>query len=272
MTDNRNLFLRIICREIYRQCSNGLFSKSDSESLEDLFMQSTNVYRYYEPQKIDNPISLGKNIAKIQNIIKKLCNGKYSANQEIKNFLLRKGYIHEDEGDIKFSPSFILQTPNNNLSGGYTKMDDNGRLLIVVNQQSVEGSEDSLAIMLGHEICHQMINDRIKKNVTSSEVEALCDIVGMIAAKGSGYTVQQKIAEDERNYTKEEQRKMFQRHYPGYSSDDIEKMLDKHMKETIETLYIPSKLKQIAQFVDANVPIIQNNIPSPTHCLNLPIR
>ena len=65
---------------------------------------------------------------------------------------------------------------------------------------------------------------------------------------------------------------MFQRHYPGYSSDDIEKMLDKHMKETIETLYIPSKLKQIAQFVDANVPIIQNNITNPTHCLNLPIR
>ena len=267
MIDDFNPFLRSICRYIYHQCSSGLFSKSDSDTLEDLFMQTTGAYRYYELQKIDNPVSSGENVEKIQNIIKKLCEGEYSANQEIKSFLLRKRYITEDNGDIKFSSSFILQTPSNNLLGGYTKMEDNGNLLIVINQQSVEGSEDSLAIMLGHEICHQIINERIKKNITSSEVEALCDIVGMIAAKGSGYTVQQKIAEDERNYSREEQKKMFSRYYPDCSSDDIEKLVDKHMMEVIEKFYVPSKLKQIAEFVDDKVPTVQNKIPNPIHSL-----
>jgi len=108
---------------------------------------------------------------------------------------------------------------------------------------------------MGHEICHQMINDKLQRNGTSAEVEALCDIVGLVAAKGSGYDIRSKIAEDEKDFSRETQKQAFEQYYFGQSTEFIDKKVDEHMKNTINTLYMPKKLKQIAEFIDKKIPI-----------------
>ena len=229
--------VRGVCHDIYHKNIDGLLSKEDASSLENMFMQTTGAYNYFEPQEISNPINQGRNVEKLQNIIRNLCKGKYPANQQIKEFLQEKGHIKENNGQIEFSPSFILQTPDNGLTGGHTKSDKDGNILIVINQQLAERSDNSLAVVMGHEICHQMINDKLQRNGTSAEVEALCDIVGLVAAKGSGYNIRNKIAEDEKDFSQ----------------------VAGHMEKIINTLYMPKKLKQIAEFIDDKIPITNNN-------------
>jgi len=247
--------VRNVCRDIYHSSIGGILSKEDTGSLENMFMQTTVAYKGHEPQEISNQTNFGKNVERLQNIIRNLWKGKYPANQEIKSFLLEKGYITENNGQIEFSPSFILQTPDNGLTGGYTKSDKDGNILIVINQQLAQRSDSSLAVALGHEICHQMINDKLSKNETSAEIEALCDIVGLVASKGAGYDIRSKIAEDEKDFSRETQKKIYECYYPDKSPEAIEKMVDEHMKNIVDAFYMPKKLKQIAEFVDTKIPI-----------------
>ena len=247
--------VRNVCRYIYYSSIGGLLSKEDTSSLENMFMQTTGAYSGHEPQEISNPTNQGRNVERLQNIIRNLCKGKYPANQEIKSFLLEKGYATENNGQIEFSPLFILQTPDNGLTGGHTKSDKDGNILIVINQQLAQRSDSSLAVALGHEICHQMINDKLSKNETSAEIEALCDIVGLVASKGAGYDIRSKIAEDEKDFSRETQKKVFEQYYSGQPTEFIDKKVDEHMKNTVNTLYMPKKLKQIAELVDTKIPI-----------------
>lgn len=239
-----------ICRDIYRQSIKGGLSEKDADYLEDVFLQTTGVYKTHESQEITNLTNQGRNVEKLQNIIKKLCQGKHSANQEIKEFLLEKGYVTENNGQIEFSSSFILQTPDNNLPGGCTKSDKDGNVLIVINQQMAERSDSSLAVALGHEICHQMVNDKLKQNVTSAEVEAICDIVGLVAAKGAGYDIREKIKEDEKDFSRDVQKQIYKRFYSKQSDEFIEQKVDEHMENIVNTFYMPKKLKTIAEFID----------------------
>lgn len=246
--------LRDVCRDVYHQNTAGLLSKEDSSFLENLFIQTSGTYKFFAPQEFSNHNNSGKNVERLQSIIGNLCNGNNSANQQIRDFMLRKGYIHENNGQIEFSPAFTLQTPSNNLSGGYTKTDKDGNILIVINQHAAERSDNSLAITIGHEICHQMINDKLQKNATSAEVEALCDLVGLTAAKGAGYDISGKIAENERDYSRETQKKAYLQYFPDQSIGVIEKMVDEHMEKTVNSLYMPEKLKQITEFIDTKIP------------------
>lgn len=246
--------VRSVCRDIYRQSVAELLSKEDENYLKGVFMQTTGKYPTYEPQDFINPINQGRNVKRLQNIIRKLCYEEYPANKQIKEFLLNKGYITENNGQIEFASSFILQTPDNGLIGAYTKSDKDGNVLIVINQQLAERSDDSLAVVLGHEICHQMINDKLQQNATSSEVEALCDIVGLVAAKGAGYNIREKIAEDEKDFSRETQKQAFEHFYSGQPAEIIDQKVDEHMKN-INELYMPEKLKHIAEFIDEKIPV-----------------
>ena len=246
--------VRSVCRDIYRQSVAELLSNEDENYLENLFMQTTGKYTTYKPQDFINPINQGRNVKRLQNIIRELCCGEYPANKQIKEFLLNKGYITENNGQIEFASSFILQTPDNGLIGAHTKSDKDGNVLIVINQQLAERSDDSLAVTLGHEICHQMINDKLQQNATSSEIEALCDIVGLVAAKGAGYGIRGKIAEDEKDFSRETQEQLFKLVYPDLPEKIIKQKVDEHMKN-INELYMPEKLKQIAEFIDEKIPV-----------------
>lgn len=247
--------VRSVCHDIYRQSVAELLSKEDENYLENLFMQTTGKYPTYEPQDVINPINQGRNVERLQNIIRELCYGEYPANKQIKEFLLNKGYITENNGQIEFASSFILQTPDNGLTGGCTKSDKDGNVLIVINQQMVDRRDDSLAVALGHEICHQMINDKLQKIATSSEVEALCDIVGLVAAKGAGYNIREKIAEDEKDFSRETQKQAFGHFYSDQPAEIIEQKVDEHMENIVNTFYMPKKLKQIAEFIDEKIPV-----------------
>ena len=44
-------------------------------------------------------------------------------------------------------------------------------------------------------------------------------------------------------------------HISECSPDDIEEIVDKHMAEKVNALYMPEKLNKIAEFIDAKVPI-----------------
>ena len=247
--------VRGVCHDIYHKNIAGLLSEEDKSNLENMFMQTTGVYNQYEPQTISNPTTYGKNVEKIQNVISTLCQGKHPANRQIKQFMLEKGYALEKDGRIELTPAFILQTPDNGSIGGYTKSDKEGNVLIVISQQQAERSDGSLAVVMGHEICHQMINDKLRKNTTSAEVEALCDLVGLVAAKGAGYDIRDKIAEDKKDYSRETQKEALMPHISERSPDDIEEIVDKHMSEKVNALYMPEKLNKIAEFIDAKVPI-----------------
>ena len=253
--------VRDVCCDIYRKSIGGLLSHEDACSLENLFMQTKGARKYYSPQEIKDKTNQGRNVERLQNIIRNLCQGSHPANQEIKKFLLEKGYITQNNGHIEFTPSFILQTPDNNLPGAHTKSDKDGNILIVMNQQMAERSDDSLAVVLGHEICHQMINDKFQQNVTSAEVEALCDIVGLVAAKGAGYDIRGKIAEDEKDFSRETQKQVYEYFYSGQPAEFIEQKVDEHMENIVNTFYIPKKLKQIAEFIDENIPVGIINYP-----------
>lgn len=176
-------------------------------------------------------------------------NGKYPANREIKSFLLKHNHIKETGLEIEFQPSFILQAPNGDDSiGGYTESDKNGNILIVICPHSTQRSDSSLAVFLAHEICHQMVNqglcDQLKNNnespkhFTSAEVEALCDVVGLIAAKGSGYDIKKRNEERIKDYKQVIELSVAR----GENIDDI---IDK-----LETLYMPIKLMKLAEFID----------------------
>ena len=247
--------VRSVCRDIYRQSVAELLSKEDENYLEDVFMQTTGKYPTYETQDFINPINQGRNVERLQNIIRDLCQGEYPANKQIKEFLLNKGYITENNGQIEFASSFILQTPDNGLPGGYTKPDKDGNILIVINQQFAERSDDSLSVALGHEICHQMINDKLQKIASSSEIEALCDIVGLVAAKGAGYNIREKITEDEKDFSRETQKQAFEHFYSDQSAEIIEQKVDEHMENIVNGFFMPKKLKQIAEFIDENIPM-----------------
>ena len=247
--------LKKACQKIYYQIVKGLLSKDDTILLENTFMQTTGKYNYMEAGENLATISKGENVAKLQGIIENLCNGEYLANKEIKKFMLEKGYIKENDGKIEFLPSFILQTPKNNLPGACTKLDKNGNILIIVHEQQAKRSDGSLAVALGHEICHQMINKETQNNGTSAEVEALCDIVGLIAAKGAGYDIKNKILEDEKDYSRETQKKAIEYFCPNMSAKEIEAKVDEHMEKTVNTFYMPEKLIKIAKFVDEKVPL-----------------
>lgn len=244
-----------VCHDIYQQSVAGLLSKEEEKYLEDAFMQTTDKYPISKPQEITNPINQGRNIEKLQNIIRNLCQGEHPANKQIKEFLLNKGHITETHGQIEFTPSFILQTPDNGLPGGCTKSDKDGNILIIINQQMAERSDGSLAVVLGHEICHQMINDKLQQSVTSAEIEALCDIVGLVAAKGAGYDIREKIAEDEKDFSRETQKQTFEHFYSGQPAEIIEQKIDEHMENIVNTFYMPKKLKQIAEFIDEKIPV-----------------
>ena len=247
--------VRDVCCDIYRKSIAGLLLKKDADYLETLFLQTTRKYLTRESKEIKNLTNQGRNVERLQDIIRDLCQGKHPANQEIKEFLLKKRYIIENNGHIEFTPSFILQTPDNGFIGGCTKSDKNGNILIVMNQQMAERSDDSLAVALGHEICHQMIYDKLQQNVTSAEVEALCDIVGLVAAKGAGYDIRGKIAEDEKDFSRETQKQVYEYFYSGQPAEFIEQKVDEHMENIVNTFYIPKKLKQIAEFIDENIPV-----------------
>lgn len=253
--ENDDEKLRKACRDIYHQSVEGLLSIDDTISLENTFMQTTGVYKYHELGTISNPTNSGRNVKRLQNIIENLCNGEHPANKEIKKFMLENGYIKENNGKIEFMPSFILQTPDNGLFGGCTKLDKNGNVLIIINEQQAQREDSSLAVVLGHEICHQMINEKTQNNGTSAEVEALCDLVGLVAAKGAGYDVRNKIAEDEKDYSRDTQKQIYEKFFSDRSPEEIEKMVDTHMENTVNTFYMPKKLKRVAEFVDRKVPL-----------------
>ena len=247
--------VRSVCRDIYRQSIGGLLSKEDACYLENLFMQTKGAPKYNSPQEIKDKRNQGRNVERLQNIIRDLCQGEHPANKQIKEFLLEKGYATENNGQIEFTSSFILQTPDNGLIGGHTKSDKDGNILIVINQQMTERSDDSLAVVLGHEICHQMINDKLQKNATSSEIEALCDIVGLIAAKGCGYDIHGKIAEDEKDFSRETQKQAFEHFYSDQPAEFIEQKVNEHMENIVNGIYMPDKLKKIAEFIDEKIPV-----------------
>ena len=247
--------VRSVCRDIYRQNIGGLLSQEDACYLENLFMQTKGAPKYNSPQEIKDKRNQGRNVERLQNIIRDLCQGEHPANKQIKEFLLEKGYATENNGQIEFTSSFILQTPDNGLIGGHTKSDKDGNILIVINQQMAERSDNSLAVVLGHEICHQMIYDKLQKNATSSEVEALCDIVGLTAAKGAGYDIHEKIAEDEKDFSRETQKQAFEHVYSDQPAEFIEQKVNEHMENIVNGIYMPDKLKKIAEFIDEKIPV-----------------
>lgn len=82
--------LRDVCRDVYHQNTAGLLSKEDSSFLENLFMQTSGTYKFFAPQEFSNHNNSGKNVERLQSIIGNLCNGNNSANQQIRDFMLRK--------------------------------------------------------------------------------------------------------------------------------------------------------------------------------------
>ena len=252
--------LRNACREVYRQSVDGLLSEEDKSVLEGLFMQSSGKYKFFGLQEISDCGSSGRNVEKLQKIIGNLCRGGNSANRQIKDFMLEKGYVRENDGVIEFSSTFGLQTPDNGLPGGCTKSDKNGNVLIIINQQAAERSDDSLAVVLGHEICHQMINDKMQGNGTSAEVEALCDLVGLTAAKGAGYDISGRIAENEKDYSRETQKEVLLQYCREQPMEVIDKIVDEHMENIVDAFYMPEKLNKIAGFIDTKVPSCKSRV------------
>jgi hypothetical protein len=182
-------------------------------------------------------------------MVDKLCKGDFPANRQIKDFLINKGYATEHDGIVDPTAKLTLQAPDNSICGGCTKEDKNGNVLIRINQLEMQKSDDHVAVLIGHELCHLMINNKIPNAATSPEVEALCDLIGLTAAKGAGFDVSSKVSENNRAYDPKILETSYKTYSPNISREEIEKALN-NVTET----YMPEKLNKIAEFVENKIP------------------
>jgi hypothetical protein len=113
----------------------------------------------------------------------------------------------------------------------------------------MQKSDDYLAVLLGHEICHIMVNDKMPNTTTAPEVEALCDLVGLTAAKGAGYDVSEKVADNNQAYAPKALAETYKKYNSSISEEEIEKQVNK-----VKEMYMPEKLNKIAEFVDKEIP------------------
>jgi hypothetical protein len=236
--------IRQACRDIYHASVAGLMSEKDEKDLESLFMQTTGKYKMHGPQSLENE-ELGNSDPRLKNIVNELCKGDFPANQQIKAFLLEKGYATENNGNIELTEKLTLQsakTPATNAKTG-----DTGKALIKIGSITLEKGDNYIYWTLGHELCHLMVNDKMPNATTAPEVEALCNIVGQVAAKGAGYD---PLTDKNKNPDFESQ---FRQHFPDASDEEITQKV-KRQKEIYSQMYMPGKLLKIDKFIAEKIP------------------
>ncbi len=256
--ENQILLLQESCLQIYNETIAPELSEKDKKVLADIFMENPhNLYQYHQPIPIATWQEEGADVERLKYLTLKLCNGTNNVNKEIKNFLLQNNYIKENNGKLELTDKLTFQTPNNNNIGGCTKQDTNGNTLIIINGEFMKRSNSSLAIALGHEICHCMINKKLGQCGTSSEVEALCDIIGLSAAKGAGYDISHIPTQNNIDYNKQKQMEQLQPYKKYLESQGIN--IEKKVQETLD-FYQPQKLNRIAEIINQKIPLSENKI------------
>lgn len=245
------------CSQIYQNgIAQDLPALERTKSLVLIMQNPHKMYNIHQPLNEKNWADEPQASTRIKNILEKICNGTCSANRQIKDFLIKNNYIEETPQGLSLTSKLQIQTPDNHQPGGYTKQDSGGNTLIVINGAFAERSDSSVAVVLGHEITHCMINHKLKFCGTSSEIEALCDTVGMAAAKGAGYDISHITRQNNHDYDVETQArnlKPFETQLKALNIDIADKI-----QETLN-FYQPEKLNKLAEIIDKKLIIPNNN-------------
>lgn len=248
--------IRKACATVYAEGIEPVLKNKDAGLKEKIFVENGD----YREQRAGSDVlkpQQNENSRKMSYMLQKLCYGKNASNRYLKDFLLKQGYAKENDGRVDLTDKLQFSASQDSLPGSYTKYGKNG-IMIHLNGDAFAHGDEVLAVTLGHEITHIMVNEKMGKTGTSTETEALCDTMGIAAAKGADYDISPFMAFSEQAYDEAHHKQSVEQNFELFYAKGMPRKSDKEMSEIKDNsyrdmirLYRPDNLAQVWKTADA---------------------